>query len=543
MLAPVGRDAQAIGRVLADTGLAFTPAASLQDLCTGLSNETLLLVIAEEGLGSGTGPLLERLAAQPSWSDLPIIILGAGGPRRGSDGRWKLFEELGNVTVMDRPLHVGALQSAARAALRARDRQYETRGHLRELEAAQLGLEERVAERTRQLELEISERQTIQAALLRSQRLEAIGQLTGGVAHDFNNLLQVVIGGVSMLERHHANPERRVRILDGMRQAGERGAKLTQQMLAFARRQPLAPEPLDVAVGIGAMEELLQGSLRGDLRLTLNFPTDLWPVETDLTQLEVAILNLVVNARDATSGEGRVTIGAENVADPHSPEGTLDGDFVRISVADTGSGMDEDTIQHAFEPFFTTKPVGRGTGLGLSQVYGFARQSGGGVHIETEVGRGTTVSIVLPRAHRALLPKTAETAQQPEHAGGLVLVVEDEDQVASMACEMLRELGYECERAVDAAAALRLDLSRFAGVFSDVLMPGRLDGIGMAEELRRRRPELPILLTTGFAGAPDRISNTDFPVLMKPYTRDELSRAASLVFSLASAKPANSAAD
>lgn len=524
VLAPVGQDAQALARVLADVGYEAAPCRDVDELCCRLTLNTPLLLIAEEGLATGTDRLVQWLDGQPPWSDLPIILLTAAGARRGVSARWELFERMGHVILLDRPLHVGALQGAVRTALRSRARQVQARGYLEELEAARVTLEDRVADRTLALEREMAERQRIETALLRAQRLEALGQLTGGVAHDFNNLLQVVMGSLSMLERHGANPERRGRILDAMRQAGERGAKLTQQLLAFARRQPLAVEPIDIAAQIEDMTELLRGALRADTELRLRLSADLWPVETDVTQFEVALLNLVVNARDAMPSGGTVTITAENDRlEPRPSREDIGGEFIRITVTDTGTGMDEATVQRAFEPFYTTKSVGVGTGLGLSQVYGFVRQSGGDVRIDSALGSGTTVSIYLPRSLNEPSPRASRDSSIERHSGGLVLVVEDEAHVASLTCAMLEELGYGCEHVESADAALRLDLSRFAGVVSDVIMPGELDGIGLAKELRRRMPEMPVLLTTGFAGAPEGVASAGFPILKKPYTLEDLS--------------------
>lgn len=500
-------------------------------LCDRLGPETPLLLLAEEGLAAGGDVLAGWIEAQPEWSDLPVIVLSAGGAQRGSAARWRLFERLGNVTILDRPLHARALQSAVRSALRARERQYQTRSHLEELQTARDGLEKKVAERTFQLQAEIIERRQVEAALLRAQRLEAVAQLTGGVAHDFNNLLQVVTGGISLLERHIDNPQRRGTIIESMRQASDRGAKLTQQLLAFARRQPLAAEPIDPGAHIALMRELLQGSLRADIALNLCWLPDLWPVEADSTQLEVAIVNLVVNARDAMSASGTVTILAENVvlAPSLNIEG-LTGDFVRMAVSDTGAGMDEATLSRAFDPFFTTKPSGRGTGLGLSQVYGFARQSGGSVHIESTPGWGTTVSLYLPRSSRPLSSKPSQEPPSAKHGSGLLLVVEDEAELADIVCAMLQDLGYRYEHVTSADAALELDISHFDGVFSDVIMPGKIDGIALAKHLREQWPNLPILLTTGFAGAPERITAAGFPVLRKPYTLAQLSMALGLLF-------------
>lgn len=526
VLAPLGADAAAIGRVVADMDLERRTVADIDNLCRGLDDGVLMLVVTEEGLGTAAGQLVLHLDRQPVWSDLPIVILSAGRGRRGGADRWRLFERLGNVTILDRPVHIGALQSAIRSGLRDRERQYVIRGNLEALQDARDGLEQTVADRTEALEAEVTERQKAEAALSHTQRLEAIGQLTGGVAHDFNNLLQVIMGGLASLERHADNPIRRSTVLDAMRQAGERGAKLTQQLLAFARRQPLSAEALDIAARIAGMRELLRGSLRADLAFRVEVAANLWWVEADPIQLEVAMLNMLVNARDATPAGGEIALLVENMTAGAADE-AISGvqEFVRITVADTGSGMDEATLNRAFEPFFTTKPLGLGTGLGLSQVYGFVRQSGGRAEIVSQSGRGTSVSLLLPRTQKPPPPELMGPTDQIGHRGGLMLVVEDEPQVAAFTCAMLEDLGYECIYVANADAALQLDLHRFVGVFSDVVMPGSMDGVSLAKELRRRQPELPILLTTGFAGSPERVAKAGFPLLKKPYGLSELSAA------------------
>lgn len=512
--------------MLAGIGLPSSPLSDVDSLLTKLSGETLLLILAEEGLASGQQLLADHLQSQPAWSDLPILLLSAGGLRSGGAGRWRFFEQLGNLTILDRPLHVGTLQTAVRAALRDRRRQYQIRAQLEELQGGQDLLAQKVEERTRDLEYEVAERRQVEVALSRAQRLEAIGQLTGGVAHDFNNLLQVVTGGITLLQKHGADAERRNTVLEAMEHATQRGAKLTQQLLAFARRQSLAVEPVDVARLIDEMQILLRGSLRSDTALDIRVGPDLWPVNADPTQLEVAILNLVVNARDAMSRGGQIIISASNTtASADSPGDGLAGAYVRISVSDNGPGMSDEIAQRAFEPFFSTKPIGSGTGLGLSQVYGFSQQSGGVAQIDSSLGQGTTVSILLPRGQDAPEPAPQMSREPASHRGGRVLIVEDEDQVAQMAAELLEDLGYLCERAVDAEQALSLDLSAFSAVFSDVVMPGPLDGIELAQRLRRDHPDLPVLLATGFAGSPDRLALAGVPVLKKPYTLADLNEA------------------
>lgn len=358
--------------------------------------------------------------------------------------------------------------------------------------------------------------------LRQSQKLDAIGQLTGGVAHDFNNLLMVITGGLSLLERP-GDAQRQQRIIAQMRQAAERGASLSRQLLAFSRRQPLNPKSVDLHEQIDGMRELLDRTLRGDVHVKTIFDDDLWFIKVDPGELELVILNLCVNARDAMPEGGVISIAANNAAPIR--EGTLSRNFVRVTVADTGTGMSADVLSHIFEPFFTTKELGKGSGLGLPQVYGFAKQSGGSVAVDTAMGRGTTVTLLLPRsddppARMAPNLSDRDTTALRRALLGSILVVEDNDDVAILVTEMLRELGYRVTRAASAQAALGAlaDDSDVDIVFSDVMMPGSMNGIDLAREIRRRRPGFPVLLTTGFAGAAlSDVEAENIQLLCKPY--------------------------
>jgi PAS domain S-box-containing protein len=365
--------------------------------------------------------------------------------------------------------------------------------------------------------------------LRQTQKIEAIGQLTGGVAHDFNNLLMVILGGLSMIELP-GEPARRSRILEGMRQAAERGASLSRQLLAFARRQPLKAEPVDLRSQLDGMRDLLDRALRGDVNVRTEFADDLWTVLVDPAELELVLLNLCVNARDAMPDGGTITITARNA--PGAQDSDQAGEFVELSVADAGVGMSAEVLAHVFEPFFTTKEIGKGSGLGLPQVYGFAEQSGGSVQIESTVGQGTTVTLSLPRtalppAGKASLVDVPDA--QPK-ASGSVLLVEDDDEVASLVSDMLRELGYDVTRAVDADAALAAlaDAGPIDILFSDIMMPGQMSGLDLAREAQRRRAGLPVLLTSGYADAAMRAASREgIRVLRKPY--DVQTLASSLV--------------
>jgi CheY-like chemotaxis protein len=350
--------------------------------------------------------------------------------------------------------------------------------------------------------------------------MEAMGQLTGGVAHDFNNLLMVASSGMELLERT-TDPVRRDRLKDGIRQAIERGAKLTQQLLTFARRSALSPEVLDVGARIGELRDLLERSLREDIKVEFEFADGLWPIEADPSQFDVAILNIAINARDAMPDGGRIVIGAHN----YPASGSTSRDMVRLSIGDTGGGIEPQLLEKVFEPFFTTKGVGTGTGLGLSQVYGFVRSSGGEVKIESVVGRGTTVFLTFPRSSQTL-PRAHADAGRVRHAehDATVLVAEDDEYVAELVCEMLRELGYKSRRGATAAETLRLleEAAPFDLVLSDMIMPGKMNGLELAHEVARREPGLPVVLMTGYSEAAASAAAEGFPLLIKPYTIETL---------------------
>lgn len=379
---------------------------------------------------------------------------------------------------------------------------------------------DRAGEQARLAEAEARVRQT--------QKIEAIGQLTGGVAHDFNNLLMVISGGLEVMDE--LAPARREKVIAGMRQAVEKGAGLSRQLLAFSRRQPLRPEAINLARKIGGMREMLDRSLRGDVHVEVAFDSGLWPVEVDPGQLELVVLNLAVNARDAMPGGGTIRIGARNAPGLNDEE--LFGDYVELSIADTGAGMMPEVLARVFEPFFTTKEIGKGSGLGLAQAHGFAKASRGTVRIESEPRTGTTVFLYLPRTDKSPVgdeeEKEAEAPRNQIRAQGPLLLVEDDDEVAALTSEMLATLGYEVTRVENADAALGAlaDGKPFGVVFSDVMMPGHLDGIDLSQEIRLRRPGLPVVLTTGHVeAAKQKAEALGLPVLPKPYRLQELETA------------------
>lgn len=376
---------------------------------------------------------------------------------------------------------------------------------------------------------QVSERERTEKLLRQSQKMEAIGQLTGGIAHDFNNLLMVIIGGLSILDRA-PSPERRGKIRDGMRQAAERGAALTRQLLAFSRQKELHAKAIAIPRHVEGMRALLEGSLGGTVTVASAFGSDLWPIHVDEGELGIAILNLCVNARDAMPQGGTITIAACNR--PNIRELNLRGDFVELSVTDTGVGMSVDTIARCMEPFYTTKDIGKGSGLGLAQVYGFVHGSGGMVQIESRVDEGTKVTLLFPRSKE--LPQSALELRDmgdessPAAPGYCrVLLVEDDVQVASLTSAMLAELGCEVVPVTTAQAALE-ELAKSADiglVLSDIMMPGGMDGIELVRQMRQRNFALPVLLVSGFAAAAaEEAKKEGITLLAKPYSVNDLAQ-------------------
>jgi len=404
-------------------------------------------------------------------------------------------------------------------------------------------LETRIAERTRELaeanaalEAQITERERAEDALRLVQRLDAVGQLTSGVAHDFNNLLTVIAGNIEFLEKA-VSDARSKRRLAMMRGAAERGARLTAQLLAFSRRQRLEPTPVSLNRTVVSMRDLLQSSIGGAIRIETTLQQDLWPALVDATQIELVILNLAINARDAMAVGGRLTIETANVivtVNPTRPEQPQPGEYVMISVSDTGTGMTPDVMSRVFEPFFTTKETGKGSGLGLAQVYGFVKQSGGGVRIDTVLGEGTSIKVYLPRVEGAVaaLPESGPVVEGIRgYAPGrepVLLVVDDDAGVREVTVTRLSEAGYTVHEAASGLQALafleaepNVDL-----VVLDFAMPG-MNGAEVATEIRKRWPAVPILFVTGFAetAALDRAGVTGADaIVLKPFRDGELER-------------------
>jgi len=387
------------------------------------------------------------------------------------------------------------------------------------------------------LSAEIIEREKVEDQLRQVQKMEAVGQLTGGIAHDFNNMLAVIIGALNIMQRRLDKGDTNIgEFLKAAIDGAMRGGSLTQRLLAFARKQVLDPRPLDANKLVSGMSDLVRRTLGETIQTEVILAGGLWRIHVDAHQLETVILNLVVNARDAMPEGGKLTIETANA---HLDEGYVGrhldvppGQYVLLCVSDTGTGMSEDVLAKAFDPFFTTKSTGRGTGLGLSQVYGFVRQSGGHVKIYSEPGQGATVKIYMPRYHGAgadLLAQPLATLETPKgRAEEVVLVVEDEDAVRALTAEGLRDLGYTVHAAEGGAEALKLldKDSRIALLFTDIVMP-HINGRQLADEATKRRPDLKVLYTTGYtrnAVVHNGMLDPGVRLLGKPFTLEQLAR-------------------
>ena len=359
----------------------------------------------------------------------------------------------------------------------------------------------------------------MQKQLAESQKLDALGQLTGGVAHDFNNIL-MVIGGSAQVLKKYAGDEKSRRAVEALESAARRGAALTSQLLTFARRQNVNPQTIRLHERIDAMREVLKTGVGGTVQFTTDVKDDLWPIKVDISELETALVNLTINAGDAMPDGGAIKISAENV---RLDDEANKGDFVVIRVSDTGAGIPPDIVQKVFEPFFTTKPVGKGTGLGLSQVHGFAYQAGGLVSLCSELGKGTTVTMSLPRDATGIV---SDKSPGPAASGsGTILLVEDNPDVATASTGLLEQLGYAVRWVSNAEEALaEIDGEGIDLVFSDIVMPGKMDGLTLAKTIRGKYPRLPILLATGDSDTLRKIS-WGFQILKKPYEIHELSQA------------------
>ncbi|NRP21927.1 Blue-light-activated protein [Ensifer adhaerens] len=638
--------------LLRERGISSVVAKSLSDFGSRLGDDILLAVVVEEAFRSGNiAPINAWVKHQPSWSDLPFIVLahrGAGPERNPAAAR--LAEALGSVSFLERPFHPTTFVSVIETAQKNRRRQYEARNRMVELHESELSLktallaghlgtwqieldgwsltsspefrrifgraadagltyeelanavhpddrarrdallaetlstggdyiaeyrsiwpdntvhwaevrgrlvkdaagypvrlagvasditdrkmaeahlvsinetlERRVEERTAALRIESAQREAAEAKLRQSQKLEAIGQLTGGVAHDFNNLLMAVLGNLELLRKHVAHDAKALRLVEGALQGAERGASLTQRLLAFARRQDLEVEPVDIAALLSNMLELLVRSVGSAILLTADIDDDLPPVLVDGNQVELALLNLVVNARDAMPGGGAITICLREYKDVQPADHLSEGAFVCLSVSDDGVGMDADTLRRAIDPFFSTKELGKGTGLGLSMIHGLAEQLGGALKLISRPGEGTTAELWLPVTARS--PEKSETPAvntQSIDVGVSILVVDDDALIAMSTVDMLEDLGHSVVEANSGESALKVLSSeaRIDLMITDFSMPG-MNGAQLAEKARELRPGLPILVATGYADLPEG-TGLDLPRLGKPYSQNQL---------------------
>ncbi|QOL51306.1 response regulator [Massilia litorea] len=547
IFAPRGRDAEVMCSVLSRDGFVCEIVDSFDRFMADIAAGAGAAIVAEEALqGEDSAPLLAWLERQEHWSDFPFVVLLTRIIGVPADGARARLGELGNVILLERPLNAQTLRSAATSVLRARRRQYQARDVLldRERTAESLRqsqealvhlnetLEARIEERTRALAQandrlmnEVIERERVQQAMVQFQKMEAVGRLTGGIAHDFNNLLNVVQGSMDLILLMSKDEVAKQRA-EVARRACQRGGKLTSQLLAFSRNQSLDLRPLDVHTLFEGVRELVATSLGSSIRLRFEVEAPGASVMADTNQMEMALLNLAINARDAMDGGGELRFSA-GPATP--PEGLLPpGEYVRIAVTDSGEGMPPEVAARVFEPFFTTKGVGKGTGLGLSQVYGMAQQSGGAARILSEQGVGTTVEIWLPVASSGAgapaLPERAATATP--RPGARILVVEDDDFVRESMVESLEALGHRVAQAADGEAGLReLLRARPDLIITDYLMPG-MTGAELVQRARAELPGVPMIIATGYADmkAIEQVIGNDM-LLRKPFQLAELATA------------------
>lgn len=661
--APYGSDADSLVALLSQDGYDTTALASLGAIAAALDEHTGVVLTTEEAfLTEGANPLSHWLSGQASWSDIPFIVLTSRrtGPRGGAENMMtRVPTFIGNAVVVERPLSLSSLTSALTSAMRSRQKQFDMRNRLAELETGRLALaaseaelrrisdslpvligfigtdyrykfanreyanwvridpkdivgmhlrdvvgeqafaireqvvkqalageearlqvtwpkldgsrreadmrllprrdasgavdgfhvfvmditerklaeellEARVAQRTAALTEEMAKRETAEDALRQSQKMEAVGQLTGGIAHDFNNMLTGITGSIELVRRRMARGKTDgvERYLDAATASAMRAAALTARLLAFSRRQSLDSKPIDVNALLDSLEELLGRSINESIRLRFNPMAGLPLAIADANQLENAIINLALNARDAMPDGGVLTIGTRVVdidaaAVRDHPEMVV-GPYVVVSVGDTGVGMAPEILSRIFDPFFTTKPIGQGTGLGLSMVYGFARQSGGQVRVDSSPGQGATVEIYLPAAQTCASQAQDDPAMPPlpEGNGEYVLVVEDDAAVRLLMRDSLEELAYTVIEADEANAAIVVLASEqpLSMMISDVGLPG-MNGRQLAEVARRHRPNLPVLFVTGYAeNAAIRAGflGTNMSMISKPFALDAL---------------------
>lgn len=534
--APRGRDAWVVESVLAASGIASSVCATAAELIARIDEGAAGVIVTEEALPEllGDQRLVALLREQPPWADLPFIVLATR--REGRRARKDIDElhSLGNVILLERPLNAETLVSASESALRARRRQYSARQQLEELgrtrgelQSLNAQLEGRIETRTRELASandrlmkEIAERERAQAALTQAQKMEAIGRLTGGIAHDFNNLLHVINMNLELVAIY-AKDAKVKPVVERAKSAAKRGARLTNQLLSFARNQSLLPKLTHVNDLIVGMKDLLEISVGSAVTVELDLCESPAAVVLDPSQLEMAILNLAVNSRDAMPEGGVLKISTSTRAlgvDAELPP----GEYVTVSVSDCGTGIPANVLSKVFDPFFTTKPLGQGTGLGLSQVYGFARQSGGGAVVCSESGKGTTVEMRFPSVTQQTDDEPgagADTSGWPQKGKGAhILVVEDDNEVRRVIVECLSLIGYQVTEAANGVEGLQaVRAQRPDLMVVDFAMPD-MTGAEVIARVREDEPDLPVILATGYAdmAAVDRLAGKP-SILRKPF--------------------------
>ena len=540
VLAPRGRDYDVICQVLGPRGFGAIRCRDQGDLINGFEKGAAAIVTDDAFTREPDSRLVEWLTEQPAWSDFPFIVLTTRRPSYGHSSAVGLLGALGNVVLLERPVNAETLGRAAATALRARSRQHQTRLTLEELTAARSTvqrlnsqLEDRILARTQELAAandrlmaEIAERERAQTALIHAQKMEAVGRLTGGIAHDFNNLLQVVSMNLDLLHRKTSDPA--LQSLTGKaKRAVNRGSKLTAQLLSFARSQSLVPRLTDINGLLSGMQELLVVSVGSHVDVRLELSAGAALSRLDSNQFEMAILNLVMNAKDAMPEQGGTLVIRSQVVDG-AQQDLVAARHVLVEVCDTGSGIPEHVLSKVFEPFFTTKAVGSGTGLGLSQVYGFARQSGGVARVESKVGEGTCVQMWFPSEElsAAIAPMLDDDQAPRRVVPRRVLVVEDDVEVRRVIVDSLASFGHtvtSAENGVDGLACLQADTPDVMIV--DYAMPG-MTGAEVIASARQLKPDLPIVLATGYADMVEvgRVLPTK-SVLFKPFDVAALLRA------------------
>ena len=538
VLAPQGRDADVIGGVVRRDGADCDIVGSADALAEAIGQGAAAAIVSEEALTDrALARIAALLAAQEPWSDFPFVVLLAKRFGAAPAQLKATLSALGNVILLERPLSVDTLATAAASARRARGRQYQAREVLAqraavadELASLNAHLEARVDERTRalaqandRLTAEVMERERAQQAMVKAQKLEFLGRFTGGVAHDFNNLLNVIQGNMELIGMTSRESTTIARAKTAQA-ACRRGAKLTGQLLTFARNQSLDLRPLAVASLFDDVAELARPLLGRDIELAMTVDPGVESVLADASQMEMALLNLMINARDAMDGRGHLALHA---ARARPADGVLpDGDYVRIAVSDNGPGMSPEIAAKVFEPFFTTKDVGKGTGLGLSQVYGMARQSGGAAFVHSVPGAGATVEIWLPAVRDTTGAEDAAEVDVRTLRGLKVLVVEDDAFVRAGIVDALLALGCDVSQAPGGPEALALLPTILPGLLlTDYLMPG-MTGVELAVRARALLPDLPVLVATGYAdmeAIESAIGNG--ALLRKPFQLAELGKA------------------